>query len=141
MERPVSIIWFERCYLGAVALGLFNTALSWNQSLQRLSENPGANQLGPSFASTMLLVGTAISIAISLALWFFTARRRAIVAKWFVTAFFLLTLIATLSAAATGTIQPGVSGVLAIVALVLNAVAVWQLFRPDARTWFEESIA
>jgi len=74
-------------------------------------------------------------------LWFFAARRRAVVAKWLITAFFALVLVTTLSAALTGKLQPGVSGVLGIVGLVLNGIAVWQLFRPDARAWFEETAA
>jgi hypothetical protein len=141
MHRPISITWFERCYLGGVAVGLLNVALSWNQSLDRLVANPGAQQFGPSFAVNMLLIGTAISVAISGALWFFAARRRAVVAKWLITAFFALVLVTTLSAALTGKLQPGLSGVLGVVGLVLNGIAVWQLFRPDARVWFEETAA
>jgi len=38
-------------------------------------------------------------------------------------------------------LQPGLSGALGIVGLVLNGIAVWQLFRPDARAWFGESAA
>ncbi|MET3826883.1 MULTISPECIES: hypothetical protein [Sphingomonas] len=141
MQRPISIVWFERCYLGAVVIGLINMALSWDQSIGRLVENPGARQLGPGFALSMLLIGTAISIAISLTLWFFVARRRAVVAKWIVTAFFALVLVTMLSAAGTGKMQPGVSGVLGIVGLVLNGIAVWQMFKPDARAWFGETAA
>ena len=28
MQRPSSIIWFERCYLGAIIVGLLGTAFS-----------------------------------------------------------------------------------------------------------------
>ncbi|WP_242137139.1 MULTISPECIES: hypothetical protein [unclassified Sphingomonas] len=141
MERPISIIWFERCYLGAVAVGLVNTALSFNASIQRLSENPAAARFGPSFGSNMLLFGTAIGIAISATLWFFTARKRSVVAKWIIAAFFALSLVGVLSGAAMGTIQPGLGGVLAVVALVLNGIAAWKLFQPDARAWFGEPVA
>ncbi|WP_294138434.1 hypothetical protein [Sphingomonas sp.] len=31
MERPVSIVKFERCYLGALFVGLINLLISWNK--------------------------------------------------------------------------------------------------------------
>ncbi len=137
MERPISILWFERCYLGATAVGLVNTALSWNTSLQRLAENPAAAQFGASFASSMLLFGTAIAIVIALTLWYFTARKRAVVTKWLITAFFGLSVLGVVTSLRTGTTQPGIGGVLMIVAFVLNAIAVWQLFRADSNRWFD----
>ncbi|WP_010164044.1 hypothetical protein [Sphingomonas sp. PAMC 26617] len=141
MERPVSIIWFERCYLGATAVGLVNTALSWNSSLQRMAENPGAAQFGPAFGGNILLFGTAIAIVLTLTLWYFTARRRSVVTKWIITAFFGLGVLGIVTSLRTGTTQPGIGGVLMIVAFVLNALAVWQLFRPDAALWFDEVVA
>lgn len=139
MERPISIVWFERCYLASVAVGLVNTALSWNVSTTRLAESPGAAQLGASFGSSILLFGTAVSIAISLTLWFFTARKRAVVGKLIITAFFALALLGMIVALANGTLPAGISAVLGIIAVVLDGIAVWQLFRPDARAWFGET--
>lgn len=141
MERPVSIVWFERCYLGATAVGLVNTALSWNTSLQRMAESPGAAQFGPSFAGNILLLGTAVAIVIALVLWYFTARRRSVVTKWIITAFFGFAVLGVVTSLRMGTTQPGIGGVLMIVAFVLNALAVWQLFRPDANLWFDEVVA
>lgn len=141
MERPLSIVWFERCYLGATAVGLVNIALSWQSSLQRMAENPAAAQLGESFGKTILLVGSAIAIVIPLTLWFFTARKRSTVTKWIIVAFFALGVLSIFREAMTGTLQPGLTGILMIVAFVLNGVAVWQLFRPDARAWFGELVA
>ena len=141
MERPPSIVWFERSYLGATAVSLVNVALSWQATLNRLSENPAAAQLGESFGRTVLMLGTAIAVVIPLTLWFFTARKRSTVAKWVIVAFFALGVLSIAGEPKRGTLQSGLTGVLMIVAFVLNGVAVWQLFRPDARAWFGQMMA
>lgn len=141
MERPNAIVLFERCYLGGLAVGLVNTALSWNATLARLSENPAAAQLGASFGQGMLVGGTLLGIAISLLLWYFTARQGSVVTKWIVTVFFALGLLALVMGAVRGTMPQGVSGILGVIAWVLNAIAVWQLFKPESKRWFGEDAA
>lgn len=137
MLRPVSIVWFERCYLGALVVGLLNTALSWNTTMAKMAENPGAEQMGSSFGATTLIAGTLIGIVISLVLWYFAARKRANVAKWIITVFFVIGLLGIGASAVMRTFPQGIAGVLGVVGFVLNAIAVWQLFRPDAEAWFE----
>lgn len=135
MERPISIVWFERCYLGCVAVGLVNTALQWPKMMAQLAENPGTAQLGGGMS--IIMIGTMLlSIAISLLLWYFAARKAAVVAKWIITVFFVISLLGIGFSAMTGTFPTGISGILGVVALVLNAIAVWNLFRPDAEAWF-----
>lgn len=141
MERPVSIVWFERLYLGGVVVGVINAALSWNVALARLAANPAPAQLGPSFGSTMLAGGIVLGVLISLLLWYFTARKGSVVTKWIITAFFVLGLLSLFWAAVQGTVPHGVGGVLTIVAWVLDAIAVWHLFRPDTKVWFGEVVA
>lgn len=136
MERPVSIVWFERCYLGALVVGLVNFALQWPTMMAQLADNPQVAQLGSTFAPTVAIVSVAISTAISLLLWFLAARKRAVVAKWIITVFFVIGVLFTVFNAIGHKLPAGIGGVLAIVALVLNGVAVWQLFRPDAEAWF-----
>lgn len=89
MERPRSIVLFERCYLGGLAVGLVNTGVSWNATLTRLTEDPAAAQLG----------------------------------------------------AVRGTMPQGVSGILVVIAWVLDAIAVWLLFKTDSKLWFGEETA
>jgi small-conductance mechanosensitive channel len=145
MERPVSIVWFERCYLGAVAIGVINFALQWNVMMAKISEsmadNPAAAQLGPSFASNMAIGSTALSVVISALLWFFTARKGSVVTKWIVTVFFALSLLGFLWNASRGMMPQGIGAVLTVVAVVLNGIAVWQLFKPDTKVWFGEARA
>ena len=45
MERPQSIITFERCYLGAVALGLANNALNWTNMQEQMAATPNSQLL------------------------------------------------------------------------------------------------
>lgn len=141
MERPGSIVLFERCYLGGVAVGLLNTAVSWNTTLVRLAEDPAAAQMGASFAKGTLVGGVLLGIVISLLLWYFTARAGSVVTKWIITVFFVLGILGLIWSGVRGTTPQGLSGVLVVVAWVLNAIAVWQLFKTDSRRWFGEETA
>lgn len=141
MERPLSIVWFERCYLGCVAVGVLNTALSWNTVIAKASENPQAAQLGESFIPTVLTVGLVLGLLVSTLLWYFTARKGAAATKWIITVLFALNLLFTVLGAARGTFPEGPLAVLAIVTFVLNGLAVWSLFRPDTKVWFGEAAA
>jgi hypothetical protein len=137
MERPESIVWFERCYLGAVALGLINFALSWNVVIAKSAANPGLERLGPSFLPTMMIGIMAITLCINLLLWYFAARKGAVVAKWIIVIFFGISVLSLGLSVPKGNLPAGLSGVLTIVAFVLHAIAVWQLFKPDADAWFK----
>ena len=139
MERPASIVTFERCYLGAWVVGLINSALNWNVAMAAMADNPSVAQLGPSFASTMMIGGLAIGAAITLLLWYFVARRGSVVAKWIVTVFFALGLASFLWSLAAGR-GFGLVTVIALVAMALQAIAVAMLFRPDTKPWFGETV-
>ena len=138
MERPVSIVWFERCYLGCVAVGLLGTALAWNGAVAKMGENPQIEQLGPSFVPTMLIGGVVLNLIASALLWYFTARKGAVVTKWIITVLFALNLVFSVIGLFAGGGVGGISRAVALVALVLNGIAVWQLFKPDTKVWFGE---
>lgn len=133
MVRPISIVWFERCYLGALVVGLLNTALSWNTTMAKMADNPQVAAYGPA----SVIVGTLLGIAMTLLLWYFAARKRANVAKWIITVFFVIGLLAIGFSVVMHTFPQGLAGVLGVVGFVLNLIAVWELFRPDAEAWFE----
>ena len=134
MERPQSIIWFERCYLGSVAVGLLNTATSWSLIQEQIAATPNSEMLPGWFFGAMITVG----FAINLALWYFVARRGSVVAKWIVTVFFAIALIGLLRAANADSASPTFNA-FAVVALVLQAVGVFMLFRSDSKPWFGEN--
>ena len=134
MERPQSILWFERCYLGAMAIGLLNTATNWSRVQEQIAATPNSELL-PSwfFAATL-----ALGLAISLTLWYFVARRGSVVAKWIVTVFFAIAVLSVVRTAASGIVPPTLN-ILAVIALVLQAVGVFMLFRPDTKPWFGDT--
>ncbi|WP_298813635.1 hypothetical protein [uncultured Sphingomonas sp.] len=137
MPRPASIITFERLYLAGLALSLVSWALDWPLMQARLAANPQTAPFG-----WMLSVMLLLNIAGSLLLWFFTARRASVVAKWLVVVFaglsalrFLLNLPAALGGAMTAT-----SLLLATLTTGLSVTAAAMLFRTDARAWFGEDV-
>ena len=137
MQRPISIVQFERCYLGALVLGLVNTAVGWNERMQLVQVQQAQGMMGGAFVPVML--GAALfGAAITLLLWYLTARKGYVGAKWVVVVFYVLGLLALLLSVVQGTLPRGVPGILTVVVWVLNSVATWLLFRPDARRWFGE---
>jgi hypothetical protein len=141
MERPISIVWFERCYLGCVVVGVINTIVSWNATLAKIAETPATAQFGPSFMPDMMIGVGVLSVLISLLLWSFTARKGSVVTKWIITVLFVLGILGLLMSIVQGTLPQGLPAILAIVAWVLDAIAVFQLFRPDTKVWFGEAQA
>ncbi|MDO7841050.1 hypothetical protein [Sphingomonas immobilis] len=138
MERPVSIVWFERCYLGALVLGVLNTALSWNTLMAQMAAQPNADKFGAGFGATVMIISLAIGVGISLLLWFLAARKHSVVAKWIITVFFVLGVLGLLFQIIGKTFPSGIAGVVTVVAWVLNLIAVYQLFKPDTEVWFGE---
>ena len=133
-NRPQSIVNFERCYLGAFALGLVNTALAWSETRATFAASPQAAMLG----SWFLPVTTLIGFAITLAIWYFIARKGSAVAKWIAVVLLGFGLIGTLFAVVAGTYPSGVSGTIGIITTMLQIIATTFLFKPDTKTWFGE---
>jgi hypothetical protein len=133
--RPRSIRQFEYCYLGSLLLGAAVTAMTWNANATAAE----VQQIQSVFGSSFLPIFYVFVYALSLALWYFTARVPNIAAKWIVVGWFALTLIGVALSLVTGNVPSDLPSLLSIVAIVLNAGAVWLLFRPDARAWFGEA--
>ena len=121
---------FERCYLAAFAISLVTTVLLWSS----LNEQFGAQELllGGWFLPTVTVIG----FAIPLLLWYFIALRGSDVAKWIATALVALGVAGTIFSLALGRYTPNIAGLLGLVRIALQIVAIWFLFRPDNRVWF-----
>lgn len=131
--RPASITKFDQLYLGAMALGIANTVLNYDNTMAQLEADPAvaaAGMAGPGF----MLAATAFGFAISLLLWFFISRRASNIAKWIL---LVLTLIGTLMMPLGLAAVPLVQAVIAVAITVMQIAALWFLFRPDAKAWFE----
>lgn len=133
MERPQSIIWFERLYLGGVMLGLINTAINWPTVQAQVAASPSAGMLPAWFSYATIAIG----LGINLLLWHFVAQKGSVVAKWIVTILFGLGALSLVYMLAMGLLPPTFNVVTAIT-FVLQAAAVVMLFRPDTRAWFGE---
>lgn len=135
MERPRSIIWFERLFLAAMLFGLMNSANNWPRIRAQMAAVPNGGVLPDWFLPVM----TAIGIGINLLLWYFIARRRSVVAKWILTvlmAFGAFGMLGMYQNVQRGVMAPD-TAVLSALLFLLQIVAVIFLFRPDARLWFD----
>lgn len=132
--RPKSIVHYEYAYLGSVLLGIVVTAITWTANNQTEEVEKIRAMLGASFLPILYV----FIYTLSLALWYFTARVPNTIAKWIVVGWFALSLIGFAMALAAGNVPNDLPGLIAATALLLNAIAVYLLFRPDARAWFGE---
>jgi hypothetical protein len=141
MDRPASIVTFERLYLGGFALGVINTIISWttNQTLMatQSAQVPEAAQI----IRWVVPVGIAIGFGITLILWYAIARQGAAVAKWIATILVVAGVGFLALALLGGTYRSGLSGILGFASTALQAVSIWFLFRPDTKVWFGEARA
>ncbi len=130
MDRPASIVSFERLYLASLAIGAIGTAINWSTMQAQIAADPNSAMLPSWFMPVTLFV----SFSISLALWYFAARRGAVVAKWILVVLFGFGVIGILMTIfAPGPIlMKFITGV----NFVLQGLSVWMLFKPDANQWF-----
>jgi hypothetical protein len=135
MERPQSIVWFERLYLGAMAIGILNSIVNWSAMQERIAATPNSAMLPSWFVPATMAIGALITLV----LWYFVARRGSVVSKWIVTVLFVVGLIGVptvITGVSSGLITP-LQAAFSLVTFVMNAAAVVMLFRPDAKPWFE----
>jgi hypothetical protein len=134
--RPRAIVLFERLYLSGVVLGA--AAGLWSVLHIDRMLPPGTPP--GMMASMPLITGFSLigSVAINLLLWFFIARRGATVAKWILIVLFVIGLFGSMRMVIGIRVQvPALMRIEAAIRLLLDAVCVWLLFRPDARLWFK----
>ncbi len=133
--RPSSIVRFDRLYLASIAIGLIGNFLEWPVTMARLAENPDTARLGST--ATVAAGGMiAAGVVIALLLWFFIARRASVVAKWILVVFTAFAIGSLLLGFSSGAVILDTGGIVRIVAVALQAAAVFFLFRRDAAAWF-----
>jgi uncharacterized membrane protein len=136
--RPQSIVRFEQAYLGATLLWLVNLGIGWKTRLDSLNSNPAfaGNPQMAELAETMMVGTTVVMLVLWLLLWYFTARRASVVAKWVVVALFGLSVVGLPFTLMSYPVVGALSAVLSLTTFALTGWAVWLLFRPDAQLWF-----
>lgn len=136
--RPQSIVRFEQAYLGATLLWLVNLGVGWKARLESVNANPAfaGNPQMAELAQTMMIGTTVVMLALWLLLWYFTARRASVVAKWVLVALFGLSVVGLPFTLLSYPVVGALSTVLSLGTFALTAWSVWLLFRPDASSWF-----
>lgn len=127
--RPTSIIRFEQLFLISLAIGLINVILTWDTTLAAIQADPNSAALGPNFA----YITTAFGFGINLLLWYLVARKAVGFVKWIL---LVLMVIGVLALPSSFAILPPLNLAIGLALTVMQAIAVYMLFRPDAKKWF-----
>lgn len=138
MTKPPSITRFEQFYWASFAVGLVNTVLKWSSMQAALAINPMLAQW-----QWILPLMQLIGIAISVAIWFFIARRASDVAKWVqvvIAGFCALGLLWAVFAIANGSVLLSAVVIVGLLSNGLYIAAAVMLFKPDAKLWFGEDL-
>jgi hypothetical protein len=136
MIRPLSIVRYERLYLASFVLGLVVTAMSWPERTAIVAANPVLAHV-----AWILPTFQVAGIAITLLLWYFTARAPSVVAKWVVVVLAALAVVGvvlSLTTLTTGRTTFGTTSIVSFAADAVYVVAAILLFKPDAKLWFGE---
>ena len=130
--RPESIKKFDLFFLAATAIGVAQALLNYETMETALkAELAAADMAGQ--AGVFLGVGLAIGYGISLLLWFLVSRMRQGWARWVLLALVAYRVVSIPSALAAGVGSLSITGV---IGALLQVIAMWFMFRPDARAWF-----
>ena len=132
--RPSSIELFEKFYLGAIAFSLVGFAMGVRQSrIAAQSGEANAVAMHPGFVA----IAIAVSLAISLLLWYFVARRPSTVAKWIIVVLVAVGFASELNSLANPLVPQDLMMIVGLVANSLQVFAVWMLFQQDAVAWLD----
>ncbi|ALJ12793.1 hypothetical protein [Sphingopyxis macrogoltabida] len=132
--KPDSIILFDRLYLGSLVLGALNFIIGWSAISEKLASSPEFAATG--FGSGFIIASFVIGMIINLVIWYFISARASKVAKWILVAFFALGLVSILRNLDNPLGPQGLSLGVTFVLTILQGVAIYMLFRPDAAAWF-----
>ena len=120
---PPDIIWFERMWLGTLALSVFVTIMMFDWSTSRF---------GPWVAALL----TATRFGGSFLLMFLCTRRRSNLVRWVIAIPFNLTIVAYDLVRMPQILERNPALWFVVLRLALTFAATWMLFTPRSRTWF-----
>lgn len=129
MNRPGSIIWFERLFFGSFAVSFIDMFV--HRELLFSDEEFG-DDLGLTFILAMLGV-MIVSYGIQILLWFYTAHRASNIARWI---YIILWIVGMVGLAIYIFDYTTSELIFFAVAQSLALGSVICLFTPEARFWF-----
>ncbi|HEX9947779.1 MAG TPA: hypothetical protein VGA98_09585 [Allosphingosinicella sp.] len=130
--RPPSIVNFTRVVLLSLAIGILATFLSW----EKVEEAVAATGTGMGTGTILGIQGVMLVLYLVL-IWFIHAHGSP-VAKWIYVVVAVLGLISGLASFGQTMSYGTVPAVLAAIQIILSAISLWLLFRPDSKAWFSE---
>lgn len=135
--RPKSIEQFALVYGAVIVLGLISTWLAWGDMLSQAA----VQQMIAQFGESSVLVIAGAGVLMQALLWYFISQRGSVVAKWIFVILTGLAIITGLFGIASAGLAMNLNGVIGLLLLVLQAVAMWLVFRSDTHDWFGETYA
>jgi hypothetical protein len=117
---------------GSLVVSLVATFVGYDILTAQVEAQSAAT--GLAMGSGAIVAGIALNVAITLLLWYLGARKGFVIAKWIIVLFFLFTVVTSISGIFAGGLA--VHEGLSLLAIVLQAAAVYFLFQPDAKAWF-----
>lgn len=124
--RPKSVERFELLFLISLGLGLVNSALTWDQT----------SQMAGVVFSLIVQVGVLLII---LGLVLAVSRKGSNIARWVLVAMFLLGAIMFIPTYAGMFALNPIVVVISSVQIALQVAAIYFVFRPDAKPWFQKT--
>jgi hypothetical protein len=133
--QPPSIVKFTRVVLLSLAIGIISTFLSW----EKVEAAVAATGAGMGTGTLLGIQGVTIALYLLL-IWFIHAHGSP-VAKWIYVVLAVLGLVMGLTGFGQTMSYGTVPALLAAIQIILSAISLWLLFRPDSKAWFSEGRA
>ena len=134
MTKPDSIVLFDRLFLGTLALSLLNFIVGWEELSAKLARTPEFAASG--FGNGFIVATFAGGMIINLIIWYFVSARASKIAKWILTVLFAFGLISMLRNFNDPLGPQGLTLGMALIVTIIQAAAIYMLFRPDSIAWF-----
>lgn len=141
--KPASIKKFDLLWLGSVVVGLIGIVLGWDLLMSQMGTELAAQADAQgidaadagSLAFGTAIVVIAISVGLSLLLWALISVWRIEFVKWLIGLLAVYGVVSALIGLGVGANLLTISG---LISALMGIAAVYFLFRPDAKAWFDE---
>lgn len=130
--RPDSIKKFDLFFLASIAIAVVQALMNYETMEAAVGAQLETAGLG-SEMSAILPISLAVGFALQLLLWFLISRLRLGWVRWVLLAFVAYRALSIPLAVSSGVASLSITGV---IAALLQIIALWFVFQPDAREWF-----
>jgi hypothetical protein len=124
MDVPNSIKYFEWLFLGSLVLGVAVSAITYEANVQMSN---------PLFVAIIQF----FVIAIILLLVLLTSRKKSGIAKWILIIFMAIGVILYIPQLSSF-FEQGIAGMISFSQLTMQCIALYLLFTPESRRWFDK---